>query len=63
MSSVILGLIGMVLGWVLMRSVLKRRRQRAVDRIICEHMTEWEQRREAWRPREGDGIRPLKKRA
>jgi hypothetical protein len=40
----------------------KWRQRRAVNRIVCESPTGWEQRRKAWTVTEGDGIRPVRKR-
>lgn len=46
-------------GW---RAWRVRRQRKQTQRLILEWLTESEQRREAWKRREGDGIRPVKQR-
>lgn len=52
-----------VAGWFCYRQIRARRAaQQQRQTIILEQLSEWQQRREAWQRKPGDGIRPVKQR-
>lgn len=62
-TALTLVLLVCVAGWFCWRQVQARRAEHQQrQRIILESLTEWEQRRAAWQPRKGDGIRPVRHR-